>query len=140
MKRFVFSLQKILDLREFEQKQAEAELGKANAEIARIQQSLDAVAEKRAQLTHSTQGSTDSIVYLQTSRHFTFLDMRKDELMNEMAEAEMVAEEKRAVVREAMKKVKVMEKLKESKFAEWKKEYQKQEEISSDDIVTSHFS
>ena len=46
MKRFQFSMQKILDLRKFEQQQAEAELGKANAEVARIQRELDSIAQK----------------------------------------------------------------------------------------------
>ena len=40
MKRFNFSLEKVLELRVFEQDQAQNELGKANAEVARIQREL----------------------------------------------------------------------------------------------------
>ena len=49
----------------------------------------------------------------------------------------MIAEQKREVVREAMKKVKVLEKLKEKKYEAWKQEFQKQEELEVDDVVTS---
>ena len=40
MKKFEFSMDKILDLRRFEQKQAEGELGKINSQIAALQNQL----------------------------------------------------------------------------------------------------
>ena len=49
----------------------------------------------------------------------------------------MIAEQKREVVREAMKKAKVLEKLKEKKYEAWKNEFQKEEELAADDVVTS---
>ncbi len=139
MKRFSFSMQKILNLRLFEQKQAELELGKANAEIARIQNQLKAIAEKRIRLSKQTANTTDINVYNQTSQHFIFLNQRKEALLEELAQAELVAEEKRAVVREAMKKVKALEKLKEKKMTEWKQQLQKEEDEELDDLVTSRF-
>ena len=56
MKKFRYSLQKILDLREFELKQAEMELGKVNAQIAQFQNQLKSIAEQRV----STQKEIDS--------------------------------------------------------------------------------
>lgn len=132
-------MQKILNLRLFEQKQAELELGKANAEIARIQNQLKAIAEKRIRLSKQTANTTDINVYNQTSQHFIFLNQRKEALLEELAQAELVAEEKRAVVREAMKKVKALEKLKEKKMTEWKQQLQKEEDEELDDLVTSRF-
>ena len=59
MKKFQFKMQKILDLRKFEQDQAEAELGKANAEVARIQRKLDSIARKKVSTAKSNEGQTD---------------------------------------------------------------------------------
>ena len=44
MKKFSFSLQKILDLRNFELDQAQMELGKVNAQIANVNNQLKTVA------------------------------------------------------------------------------------------------
>ncbi|MBQ5490750.1 MAG: flagellar export protein FliJ [Treponema sp.] len=140
MKKFVFSMQKILDLRNFEQDQAELELGKANAEIARIQNELDAIAASRVSVTRSTDAVADDFnLYAQTQTYFQFLDNRQEELFEQMAQAQLVAEQKREVVREAMKKVKVLEKLRETKLSQWKKERLAQEEKATDDVVTAAF-
>lgn len=140
MKKFVFSMQKILDLRAFEQSQAELELGKANAEIARIQNELNAIAASRVSVTKSTDAvSGDFSLYAQTQNYFAFLDRRQEELFEQMAQAQLLAEQKREVVREAMKKVKVLEKLRETKLSQWKKERLDQEEKAMDDVVTAAF-
>lgn len=139
MKKFEFSLQKILNLRNFEQDQAELELGKANAEVARIQNQLKAVAEKRALISKESQNTSDAALYTQVSQYFIFLDQRKESLLEELAQAELIAEEKRQIVREAMKKVKALEKLKEKKKLEWKEELEKEEAEELDDLVTSRF-
>ncbi|HAO30498.1 MAG TPA: flagellar export protein FliJ [Treponema sp.] len=140
MKKFVFSMQKILDLRAFEQSQAELELGKVNAEIARIQNELNAIAASRVSVTKSTDAvSGDFSLYAQTQNYFAFLDRRQEELFEQMAQAQLLAEQKREVVREAMKKVKVLEKLRETKLSQWKKERLDQEEKAMDDVVTAAF-
>ena len=56
-----------------------------------------------------------------------------------MAQAQLVAEEKKKIVREAMQKVKVLDKLKEKKRAEWQEEYLQQEELAMDDVVTAQY-
>src|SRR5574344_436564 len=136
---FVFSWQKVLDLRNFEQDQAELELGKANAEVARIQTELDAVAAQRINVTNEIKGTTDIMMYAQAQQYFKFLDIKKDKFLEEMAQAQLVAEQKRDVVRQAMQKVKVLEKLKAKKLADWKKEELNQEELAMDDVVNAQF-
>ena len=133
-------MQKILDLRAFEQSQAELELGKVNAEIARIQNELNAIAASRVSVTKSTDAvSGDVSLYSQTQNYCAFLDRRQEELFEQMAQAQLLAEQKREVVREAMKKVKVLEKLRETKLSQWKKERLDQEEKAMDDVVTAAF-
>ena len=140
MKKFSFSMQKILDLREFEQKEAEAELGKANAEVARIQRELEAVAKSRASVTKDCDSCLENFsFYAQTEKYFIFLEQKQESLLEELAQAELVAEEKRAVVRKAMQNVKVLEKLKENKFAQWKKDRLQEEELAVDDVVSAAY-
>ncbi len=132
-------MEKILELRRFEQSEAELELGKANAEVARIQNNLDEVAEKYAAMTESCNSNNDFEFRAQAESYFFWLRQKRDFFLKEKAQAELVAEEKRKIMQEAMKKVKVLEKLRERKFSDWKKEMQKEEEINTDDIVTSQF-
>ncbi|MBO4320274.1 MAG: flagellar export protein FliJ [Treponema sp.] len=137
MKKFSYSLQKILDLRNFELDQAQMELGKVNAQIANVNNQLKTVATQKFQATKQADSLNDFTLHVQTQDFFKYLDQRKDALLGELVQLEMVAEQKREVVREAMKKAKVLEKLKEKKYEAWKNEFQKEEELAADDVVTS---
>src|SRR5574344_305049 len=139
MKAFSFSMQKILDFRELQEKQAELELGKANAEVARIQNELNAVAQQRVNVTKEVDGSNDIALYASAQNYFKFLKQKEEQYLEEMAQAQLVAEEKKKIVREAMQKVKVLDKLKEKKRAEWQEEYLQQEELAMDDVVTAQY-
>ena len=139
MKRFTFNLQKVLDLRNFEMEQAELELGKANAEVNRIQKQLDAVASQRVNVSKQIKGTKDFTLYSNANQYFRFLDKKKEQFLEEIAQANLVADEKREVLKEKMQKVKVLEKLKEKKITEWKKESLKEEELSMDDVVTAKY-
>ena len=122
MKKFEFSMQKILDLREFEQHQAEAELGRANAEVTKIQNSLKELANQKISAARECDSlSSDFYAKAQCQLYISFLNQKQEELLQELAQAQLLADEKRKIVGEAMKKVKVLEKLKESKFKKWKK-------------------
>ena len=137
MKKFSYSLQKILDLRNFELDQAQMELGKVNAQIANVNNQLKTVATQKFQATKQADSLNDFTLHVQTQDFYKDLDQRKDALLGELVQLEMVAEQKREVVREAMKKAKVLEKLKEKKYEAWKNEFQKEEELAADDVVTS---
>ena len=137
MKKFSFSMEKILELRRFEQKEAELDLGRANAEVSRIQNTLNEIAEKHARVRSECDSNTDFFVRSNAQNFFLLLDSQKEKALEEMAQAQLVAEEKRKVVQECMQKVKVLEKLREKKFNQWKKEMYSEEEQSVDDIVTA---
>ena len=139
MKRFDFSLQKVLDLREFEKKQAEAELGRAVGEETRIENSLKNVAESREATVRAADNMRNLSDLYNANRYFALLDQQKEQLLEELTQAKLVTEEKREAMREAMKKQKVLEKLKEKRLASWKKEALKEEEIVVDDITTGKF-
>ena len=124
MKKFSYSLQKILDLRNFELDQAQMELGKVNAQIANVNNQLKTVAIHKFNAARDADAANDFSLHVQTQDFFIYLDQKKDALLGELAQLEM-------------KKVKVLEKLKEKKYEAWKQEFQKQEELEVDDVVTS---
>ena len=137
MKRFNFSLQKVLDFREFEKKQAEAELGKAVAEETKIQNTLDMIAEAHASNVHTADATKDVSGMLAAQNYFRLLSQQKEEALMSLAQAKVLTEEKRDKMREAMKNVKVLENLRDKRKDAWKKENYKAEENEIDDIVTS---
>lgn len=139
MKKFSFSMQKILDVREFTKKQAEAELGKAVAAERKIQDTLDLIAQQKASLIAEADNMHDLQSLYDVNQYFKLLDQRRDNLLPELEKAKVVSEEKRDVMREAMKKVKVLENLKDSRYKAWRKEALKEDETVIDDIVTSRF-
>ena len=132
-------MQKVLDLREFERKQAEAELGRAIAEETKIKQTLEMIALKRADTIRAADQMTDLRDLYNVNHYFLLLDQQKEQLLQQLVQAQIVTEKKREIMREAMKKCKVLEQLKESRHTAWKKERLLEEENAIDDIVTSRF-
>jgi len=139
MKRFEFSLQKVLDLREFEENQAKNELGKAIAESDRIKTELEYIALKRVENNKARAQTEDMDEMMAIERFIVRLDLRKEELLEELAKAELVIEQKRQLFAEAMKNRKVVTKLKEKKESEYKADSLKAEESAIDDIVGAKY-
>ena len=63
------------------------------------------------------------------------LDLRKEELLEQLAAAELTIEEKRKSFTAAMQKRSVLDKLKEKQFAQWRKESMSAEENALEDAV-----
>ena len=139
MKRFDFSLQKVLDFREFEKKQAEAELGKAVAEETKIQDTLNLIAQAHATSVQTADSTKDVSGMFAVQNYFRLLNQRKEEALTSLAQAQVITEEKREAMREAMKNCKVLENLRDKRKADWKKQNLKAEENEIDDIVTSKY-
>ena len=140
MKKFVFSLQKVLDLREFEEEKAKLELGKAVAEVERIKKLLAEIAQKRVNANLSRK-ETNDIYVLQNIENFIIgLDSKKEKLLEELTAAEIIFEEKRDLFAKAMQAREVLSKLKENQLAEYKKQALKEEENTLDDITNGKIS
>ena len=139
MKKFVFSMEKILDLREYEEKQAQIELGKAIADAEKIRQQVNFVAIEKAKMLSMDISGTSINERLVHENYLVRLDRQKEILLEELAAAELIVEEKRAVFAEALKKRKVLSNLKEKQLQQYKKEKQLEEDNIVDDIVTSRF-
>lgn len=137
MKKFVFKLQKLLEVRQYEQRQAEAELGKANAEVSRIQGELDTIAKNRVSSIKNNGSAQDLYIQSQLSNYLYMLDQKKEVLLEDLVQAQMISDHKREVVRECLKNTKSLEKLREKQLSEWKKEMIREEENIVDDVVSA---
>lgn len=137
MKRFEFSLNKLFDLRQFREKQAELQLGKALSHRDAVQALLDDVAKKRVQASTS-RGETVAVEDLIAIERYVFrLDQRKEELFEELAAAELILERAREEFASASRDRQVLEKLKDKKQAEWRKDYLSEEASMLDDLTSS---
>lgn len=140
MKQFHYSLQKILDLRHFQLKQAEMDLGKVNAQIAAVEGKLKDIAAQRVRIAHEVDSAHDDMFLYQSAHaYFLFLDQKKESLLETLAQLQLVAEQKKAVVRAAMQREKVLARLKDNKLAAWKDEVLREEELVVDDVVTAKY-
>jgi flagellar FliJ protein len=135
MKKFVFSLQKVLELREYEEDKAKLELGKAVAEVERLKRLLEENARNRVAANQSRKDTTDISLLLSIENYIIGLDAKKENLLEELTMAQMVFEEKRDLYTKAMQDREVLSKLKEKQLSEYKKEVLKEEENALDDIV-----
>lgn len=137
MKKFAFKLQKLLELRQFEEDKAKAVLAQAIGVAEGLKAELRQIAEDRVATNASRSGLADPVTMQAIERYIIRLDTRKEQALQELAQAELVVEEKRAILAEAVKQRKILEKLRENKYAEWKKERQKEDDKILDDIVTA---
>ena len=146
VKRFHFSLQKLLNLRGFEESKARMELGKAVSEVERLNLSLRENAEKRIAAPKSavvTKGESaaarpvmDTNSLLALELYTARLDFERDRLLESLAAAEEVAAEKRGAYIEATKRLKTIENFRDKKVAEWKRAAIRAYDDEIDDIVS----
>ena len=137
MKKFSFELEKILEFRNFEKQEAEAELAKALSKENEIKSNLEMIAKQMIISNQSVDksGSFDDVIV--QSRYNNLLNHQKEELLQELTQANLITEEKRSVLAECMKKTVALEKLKEKRKEEWKTAYD-YEEAEEIDEASSH--
>ena len=140
MKKFSFELEKILEFREFERKEAEGELAKALAVETEIQNNLNQIASQFAALDKYMSGSLDFEDMVSMSRNKSLLNFQKEELLKQMAEAKIVSEQKREILKECMKKTNALEKMKEMQLAQYKEEVKHAENKRLQQIAASKVS
>ena len=133
MKRFSFNLQKLLQLREFEEKNAKTALAAAVSEAEHIKNELKSVAVERVRVNKTRNENVDTLFLITLEHYVNRLDVRKEELLENLAEAELLIEQRRAVFAAAMQKRSVLDKLKEKQYLTWRKENAKAEESALED-------
>lgn len=137
MKRFSFSLQKILDIREFAERQAQIELGRAVAEVNRINSDLEAVAQEKIRMIHQKQQEMTLNDFVVRENYMKRLELTKERLLEDLAAAQLVVDEKREIFAEALKQRKILSNLRDKQYAQYKKDALVAEDNAVDDMVTA---
>lgn len=137
MKRFRFNLDKLLELRQYYEREAELSLAKAMGELYSIQERLRTLAEDRAAAASERFFPGRSVAQIHaTDLYILRLDRTKEALLEAAAKAELVVSEKRQAFLEASRDRKVLDKLKEKRLKEYKY-YVSLEEIKSIDDISN---
>lgn len=134
---FKFELQDVLDFRNFEKEQAEAELAKALSVETEIQNNLNNIAAQFVSLKKTAETFTDFEEIAAANKHKNFLEYQKEGLLKQLAQAQLVSAEKRAVLAEIMKKTTALEKLREKEEAAYKEQVDKEDNDFIDDLANS---
>ena len=120
MKRFSFSLQKVLQLRKYREEECKVELGRAIGILTEIENSINAAASSRRLAALERFSAADD---MQTWDNYILrLDQEVERLMKDAAKAELTVEEKRGLYLEASRELKAIEKLKEKRKEEYRKD------------------
>ena len=135
MKKFTFSLQKVLQLRKFKEEEAKIVLGQAIGILNNIENQIRETAVKHH---HAASQRFEDVGQIGAwDNYIVRLEQEAERLTEQAAQAEIVVEEKRALYLEASRELKAMEKLKEKRQKEYRKEMFDYEMSQMDDLFTA---
>jgi flagellar protein FliJ len=137
MKRFTFNLEKILQIKIFEENECKLALGQAVGILNGIENEIKITAIRRRNaaeqrfITPADMASWDNYILR--------LEQEAERLARQAAQAELVVEEKRALYMEAQREVKAIEKLKEKRQKEYRKETMDDQMAEVDDMTSARY-
>ena len=134
MKKFNFELEEVLEVRNFEQKQAEAEVAKCLNVENQINENLKKIAQQYVAVKTLMKGSKNFDDIRSQSQFNNLIAFQKENLLKELAQAQIETQKKREILKECMKKTQALEKMKEIKFNEYKEEIKKTENKRIEEI------
>lgn len=135
MKRFSFRLEKLLKYREFREREAEINLGRANAARDAIQLELDDIARKRVRSGADRRLGLTVPELLAIEHYITRLDTTRDVLLERLVMANLEVEKAREQYIRSTRDRRVLTKLREKKNDEWKKYVSEEEAAVLDDTT-----
>ncbi|MDR2803794.1 MAG: flagellar export protein FliJ [Treponema sp.] len=128
MKKFTFTLEKILKLRSHAENEAKNELGRAVSALSEIENRLAALAIEQKTATTNRFSGGNSLPYMYNYENYLQrLESEKEQLLKAAAAASLEVENARELWMEAKSGLKIMENLKDRKFAAYRKDRGKQE-------------
>lgn len=138
MKRFMFSLQKLLSIRTFYEKEAETNLGRAVAARDAIVLRLTEVAQEAVKTRSSLRISCISIDILNIHENYLErLHKEREKLEAALAEAELTVDKMRKLYIKAHQDRVVVSKLRERKELQWHAEELRQQDALLDDLINA---
>ncbi|MCR4741254.1 MAG: flagellar export protein FliJ [Treponema sp.] len=136
MKKFSFELEEVLEVRNFEQKQAEAEVAKCLSIENEINENLKKIAQQYVAVKTMMKGSKDFDDIASQSQFNNLIAFQKENLLKELAQAQIETEKKREILKACMQKTQALEKMKEIKFNEYREEVKKTENKRIEEIAS----
>jgi flagellar FliJ protein len=122
VRRFSFSLEKVLELREYREQETEIALGRAVGELTTIENHLKELALQRLKAgAERFNPGNDALAIRNYEFYIQRLDHIKEELLEAAAKAQLKVEEARELYLEASRQRKVLDKLKEKRAVEYRK-------------------
>lgn len=140
MKKFYFSLDKVLSLRVFYEKQAEVALKKAVAERDEVLLRIEDIDSKVLETSALFAQDVDMGVLLWTETYVKGLKAKKLQLQTQLVKLEAKVKECLAKYHDALKSRKVLDRLKDKRIEEWKDECSKEEMFAIDEVVSAKIS
>ena len=137
MKKFYFSLDKVLSLRTFYEKQAEVALQKAVGERDKVKLEIEDIDTKVLETSVLFSQNVDMNLLLWSENYVKGLKAKKLQLQTVLIKLEGVVRKCLAEYHEALKKRKVLDRLKDKKIEEWKEECEKSEMFALDEAVSA---
>lgn len=137
MKKFRFSLQELLDLREFRAKQAENELAHKAGLVALQEMELERIDREEARTRSSRfRGKTGVHELIAEELYLQRLARDRERGLAELARREAARDEALEAYNEANKDKMVLEELEDGELEAFRKEASRQEILEIDDIVS----
>ncbi|MDD2375687.1 MAG: flagellar export protein FliJ [Eubacteriales bacterium] len=140
MKKFEFTLETLLGIKEREEKDKQRELADANGRLTRAQSVLDALIEEEDTLRKDWQSSLTSGWVSPDYRQYDQYFNRLHELQDEQKEQIAQIEQERDLIQEKlvriMNEIKSLLKMKAKQYEAYKKEVAREEEKAVDDMIT----
>jgi flagellar FliJ protein len=137
MRRFVFSLQKVLEYRQRLEEQAIRAFAEAQAQLMHEQAVLHKLLIEREEClrrSHRRQHLSVELLAVEQT-YLAALEERIEQQRQRVAEAEKVLEEKRQALIEAQRERKTLERLREKQYEEWRQEWLRTEQKALDELA-----
>ena len=135
MRKFKFNLEKILELKRFNEEECKMALGLAISMLNEIENKIKETAIRRHNA--AAERFNDPSQMFMWNNYIERLEQEAEKFMEQAAQAQIVVEEKRSLYMEAFKELTVLEKLKEKKAKEYYKEMDKKESEQVDELFAA---
>lgn len=139
MRRFEFSLQKVLDYRQRREEQAIRAFAEAQAQLLHEQAVLHKLVVEREEClrrSHRRQRLTVDLLDVEQT-YLSALEERIEAQRERVAEAEKVLEERQEALIEAQRERKALERLREKHYEQWRQEILRIEQKALDELATA---
>lgn len=143
MKKFIYPLQNVLNLKEKLESQEKILFQTAMSELRKEQEQLELLEHRKEGYEERLRESVSSrLDLLSVKKNKEAVEIIKDMILQQTGKvrlAERHAEVARKRLEEAMKERKTLEKLKEDAFSQYRKEYEKEEQKEIDELVNFRY-